>query len=72
MKFAFVESFVNKEWNGYTSRYINGVSGTHSSIIYLSEAIVKQNHDVTIVQINSDFSPKWVNGVYYQSINNIP
>lgn len=72
MKIAFIESFVKKEWNGYTARYIEGVSGTHSSIFYLAEAVAKLNHDVSVIQIETDFSPKWVNGVYYQSMESIP
>jgi hypothetical protein len=72
MKIAFIESIINREWNGYTARYIDGVSGTHSTIFYLAEAIAKLNHQVTIIQIDSVFSSKWVNGVFYQCMENIP
>lgn len=71
MKIAFVESFLKKEWNGYTARYTEGVSGTHSTIFYLAEAIAKQNHEVTVIQQYAVFEPKWVNGVYYQCMKNM-
>lgn len=72
MKIVFVESFLNKEWNGYTARYIEGVSGTHSTIFYLAEAIAKQKHEVTVIQQHAIFEPKWVNGVYYQCMEYLP
>jgi glycosyltransferase involved in cell wall biosynthesis len=72
MKIAFIESFLNKEWNGYTARYVEGVSGTHSAIFYLAEAIAKQNHDVTVIQQYANFEPKWVNGVFYQCMKKMP
>jgi glycosyltransferase involved in cell wall biosynthesis len=72
MKFAFIESFLKKEWNGYTARYVNGTSGTHTSIYYLAEALSKKKHDVTIIQTQCNFTPKKVNGVFYQSMENIP
>lgn len=72
MKIVFVESFLNKEWNGYTARYIEGVSGSHSTIFYLAEAIAKQNHEVTVIQQYAIFDPKWVNGVYYQCMEYLP
>jgi glycosyltransferase involved in cell wall biosynthesis len=72
MKIAFIESFLEKEWNGYTARYIEGVSGSHSAIFYLAEAIAKHKHEVTVIQQYAVFQSKWVNGVYYQSMENMP
>jgi glycosyltransferase involved in cell wall biosynthesis len=72
MKIAFIESLSNKEWNGYTARYDTGVSGTHCTIFYLAEALVKKNHDVTVIQTQCNFNSKIVNDVYYQSMENIP
>ena len=48
MKFIFVESF-RLNWNGYTARFINGISGTHNTVMYLAEALAKLNHDVTVI-----------------------
>ena len=40
MKIIFVDSF-DIVWNGNTARHTNGVSGSHSAIMYLAEAIAK-------------------------------
>jgi len=48
MKFIFVESF-RLNWNGYTARFKNGISGTHNTIMYLAEALAKLDHDVTVI-----------------------
>jgi glycosyltransferase involved in cell wall biosynthesis len=72
MKIAFIESFINEEWNGYTARYESGVSGSHCAIFYLAEALANKNHDITVIQTQCNFNPKIVNGVYYQSMENIP
>jgi len=67
MKIVFVESFRKKEWNGYTARYTEGVSGTHTNIIYLAEGLATLGHDITVVELKSEiFEPKWINGVYYE------
>ena len=48
MKFIFVESF-RLNWNGYTARFKNGISGTHNTIMYLAEALAKLDHNVTVI-----------------------
>jgi len=52
MRFIFIESF-RLNWNGYTARFKNGISGTHNTIMYLAEALAKLDHDVTV--INTSF-----------------
>ena len=48
MKYIFVENF-RLNWNGYTARFKNGISGTHNTIMYLAEALAKLDHDVTVI-----------------------
>ena len=43
MKFIFVDSF-DLVWNGYSARYENGISGSHTAIMYLAEGLAKLNH----------------------------
>jgi hypothetical protein len=55
MHFVFVESFDLKSWNGETSRKERGVSGSHSSPMYLAEGLSSLGHRVDFVSINNNF-----------------
>lgn len=50
MKFIFIESF-DLNWNGYTARNEKGISGTHSALMYLAEALGALGHDVTVINL---------------------
>ena len=54
MKFVFVDSF-DLVWNGYSARHKDGISGSHSAIMYLAEGIAKNSdHIVEIVSTKNN------------------
>ena len=48
MKFIFVDCF-DLVWNGYTSRFDNGISGSHNALLYLAEGVAKINDTEVII-----------------------
>lgn len=70
MKFIFVDSF-DIVWNGNTARHINGVSGSHSAIMYLAEAIAKYefNQVVIVSTVNNLIEDTYLNVKYTNFIN---
>jgi hypothetical protein len=63
MKIIFVESFDRKLLNGRVSRYEKGVSGTHTSIIYLAEGLANLKQKVEIVSIYNNIKEEEYLGV---------
>jgi hypothetical protein len=51
MKFVFPESINISKWNGEDARNHNGISGTHTAIMYLAEGLASLGHEVYIVGI---------------------
>ena len=45
MKFVLLDSF-DIVWNGYSARYKDGISGSHSAIMYLAEGIAKNSDNI--------------------------
>jgi len=70
MKFIFVDSF-NLVWNGYSARNQDGISGSHSAIMYLAEGIAKNaNHYVEIVSTKNKLIEGTHLNVKYTNFNN--
>jgi hypothetical protein len=70
MKFIFVESLPLPNWNGTEARNTRGVSGTHTAIINLAEALVIQNHSCIVVSISNNIKEEICNGVQYLNVDN--
>jgi FkbM family methyltransferase len=70
MKIIFVESFDRKLWNGRVARYEKGVSGTHTSIIYLAEGLANLKQKVEIVSIYNNIKEEEYLGVKYTNFEN--
>ena len=70
MKFVFVQSLILPNWNGIEARTTRGVSGTHTAIINLSEALAAQQHTCIVVSTTNNIKEDNCNGVQYLNINN--
>lgn len=70
MHFVFIESFDLKSWNGETSRKNRGVSGSHSSPMYLAEGLASIGHRVDFISINNNFIETNYLNVNYINFNN--
>jgi glycosyltransferase involved in cell wall biosynthesis len=73
-RYIFYEAFDNcSNYNGYEMRYNKGVSGTHTSIIYLAEALAKNNevNEVIIVSLNNLIIETTYNNVKYINFCNL-
>lgn len=70
MHFVFVESFDIKSWNGETARKERGVSGSHSSPMYLAEGLSLQGNHIDFISINNNFIETNYLGVNYINYNN--
>jgi len=70
MKFIIVDSF-DQVWNGKTARTLNGVSGTHCSMLYLAEGLaMHSNNVVEIVSTKNNIIEDTYLNVTYTNINN--
>lgn len=70
MKFIFVDSF-DLVWNGYSARHHDGISGSHSAIMYLAEGIARDvNHSVEIISIKNNLIEGAHLNVKYTNFNN--
>lgn len=69
MKFILVDSF-DLVWNGKTSRYDNGVSGSHNAPMYLAEALAREKHEVEIVSTKNNIIEEVYLNVKYTNFKN--
>jgi glycosyltransferase involved in cell wall biosynthesis len=70
MKFIFVDSF-KLVWNGYSARHHEGISGSHSAIMYLAEGLAKNgNHNVEIVSTKNNLIEGTHLNVKYSNFDN--
>jgi len=71
MKFIFVDCF-DLIWNGYTSRFENGVSGSHNGLLYLAEGIAKISGMEVIITstVNNIIETEYL-GVKYINYDNL-
>jgi glycosyltransferase involved in cell wall biosynthesis len=70
MHFIFVESFDRPDWNGQTSRFTKGVSGSHGGPMYLAEGLAKLGHKVDFVSIFNFMKETTYMGVNYINYEN--
>jgi len=71
MKFIFVDAF-DLVWNGKTSRYKTGVSGSHNAPMYLAEALAKE-HEVEFVSVSNHMvEDTYLNVKYTNMVNFSP
>lgn len=69
MKFIFLDSF-DLVWNGKTARYNNGISGSHNALMYLAEALARDNNVELISTKNNIIEDTYLN-VKYTNISSI-
>ena len=70
MKYIFVDSY-SLIWNGYTSRYEKGISGSHNSIMYLAEGLAMDlnNEVITVSTHNNLIEGEYLNVKYINYCN---
>jgi glycosyltransferase involved in cell wall biosynthesis len=68
MKFIFIDSF-HLRWNGKTARYEHGISGSHSAILYLAEALAKHHSVDVISTVNNILEGTYLNVNYINAVH---
>lgn len=71
MRILFIDNF-NIKWNGYTARHENGISGSHSALMYLAEGLaINTNFNVEIISTTNNIIERNYLNVQYSNLENL-